>query len=447
MFGTPNKKLPRLITSLVVLGLVLTSCGKPSSNIYDPTSTDNRGLKTPAPTVAPASIPTGIIEGKIIDTTTNLGVANVKVELKGYKPVVSTVTDASGNYKLSKVPTGKVVLLASKDSFTNLAGNTNVTVTIEAGKTTSAPTIYIIAENSSVANGFIKSFDGLEHPRGISIDKENETLYVVDVIGIGGLVSYDRAEVKKINTDGGILTSFGSRLLSKDLREIDLLRLLKKSTGIGVDAGGNIYIADTGNNAIKKYGPTGLYITKIEKDFKNLIDVEVLTTGDVLVSDPGNARVALLDSSGNIKIENILGENASDGIKGIASDLADNIYVIDAMAIPGNVVKKFDKNGNRLPLQFGIIGGLQPGYFNDPTDLTVDSRNGDIYVVDSGNNRVQRFNSEGKFLSEFGHFGSEDGNFSSPWGIAVDKNGFVYVADSKNSRIQKFMPGRFGVAQ
>jgi len=441
MFGTPNKKLPKLITSLLVLGLVLTSCGKNiSSNPVGNDTTTPIIKNTVAPTVS-MQVATGIVTGKVIDSTTNLGVPNVKVEVKGFRPAISTLTDASGNYKLS-VPTGKVVLLASKDSFTSLSGNTNITVTVEAGKTTSATTIYVMSEDSSAANGFVKSFDGLEFPKGVTIDKENETLYVVDVIGAGGILTYDRAEVKKMNTDGGILTSFGSRIISKDLRDIDLLRLLKKSTGVGVDAGGNVYVADTGNNVIKKYGPTGLYITTIKKDFKNLIDIEVLTTGDVLVSDPGNARVVLLDSSGNVKIENILGTNASDGVKGIACDLADNIYVIDSSATPGNVIKKFDKNGNRLSLQFGIIGGLQSGYFNDPTDLAIDNRNGDIYIVDSGNNRIQRFNSEGKFLSEFGHFGSEDGNFSTPWGIAVDKSGFVYISDTKNARVEKFMPGR-----
>ena len=59
-------------------------------------------------------------------------------------------------------------------------------------------------------------------------------------------------------------------------------------------------------------------------------------------------------------------------------------------------------------------------------------------MVDAGNNRVQRFTREGKYLAEWGTKGAAEGEFNHPWGITVDHNGDVYVADWYNSRVQKF---------
>ncbi|GIW23288.1 MAG: hypothetical protein KatS3mg068_2295 [Candidatus Sericytochromatia bacterium] len=74
-----------------------------------------------------------------------------------------------------------------------------------------------------------KVIDGFKFPRGITVDRNSNDIYVVDVIGAGGIFTFDRAEVKKITSDGGVVTSFGSRILESDLRNIDLFRLLKNS--------------------------------------------------------------------------------------------------------------------------------------------------------------------------------------------------------------------------
>jgi sugar lactone lactonase YvrE len=390
------------------------------------------------------NLPTGSVTGRVVDSLTGMGLANARVEVMGIRPAITANTDASGNFTLPNVPQGRQVLTVTKKEYTSLVGNSNIIVDVTPGNTISATQINLIPDRASIANGFMRAFDGFKMPRGLTINEGSKELFVVDVIGVGGFFTYDRAEIKKINTDGGVVDSFGSRFVSTDVKSIDLFRLLKKSTGLGVDAGGNVYVADTGNSSLKKYGPTGRFVSEVKKQFNNLFDVAVMTTGDLVVSDPGNNRVALLDSNMNIKLDNIIGSSGTDGIRGITTDASDNIYVLDATAKAGEVVKKYDKNGNRLSLQFGIIGGLEPSYFNNPTDLAIDSRNGDIYVVDTGNNRIQRFNAEGSFLSEFGQFGSENGSFNAPWGIAVDNQGFVYIADTMNARIQKFMPGRFG---
>jgi DNA-binding beta-propeller fold protein YncE len=72
--------------------------------------------------------------------------------------------------------------------------------------------------------------------------------------------------------------------------------------------------------------------------------------------------------------------------------------------------------------------------------MAVDS-SGNVYVGDFGeNNRVQKFDSNGNFITKWGSSGSNDGQFLDPLGIAVDSTGNVYVVDSGHSRIQVFAP-------
>ena len=66
----------------------------------------------------------------------------------------------------------------------------------------------------------------------------------------------------------------------------------------------------------------------------------------------------------------------------------------------------------------------------------IDSR-GNSYVVDSRNNRIQKFDSDGKLLLQFGTKGNGHGEFLDPLGLAIDSDDNVYVADYNNNRIQK----------
>lgn len=87
-------------------------------------------------------------------------------------------------------------------------------------------------------------------------------------------------------------------------------------------------------------------------------------------------------------------------------------------------------------LQWGSFGA-DNGQFNLPYDVAVNSA-GQVYVVDRGNKRIQKFDANGNFLTTWGSEGSDNGQFYYPEGIAVDSSGNVYVAD--NGRIQKFGP-------
>ncbi|MBF0592498.1 MAG: hypothetical protein HQL02_10470 [Nitrospirae bacterium] len=79
----------------------------------------------------------------------------------------------------------------------------------------------------------------------------------------------------------------------------------------------------------------------------------------------------------------------------------------------------------------------QPWYFSQPRGVAVDG-NGNVYVADTFNHRIQKFTSDGKFIATWGSQGSSNGQFDIPYGIAVDGSGNVYVTDIGNNRIQKF---------
>ena len=92
-------------------------------------------------------------------------------------------------------------------------------------------------------------------------------------------------------------------------------------------------------------------------------------------------------------------------------------------------------------MKFGTPGSIfstsPVGRFTYPRGIALDS-SGNIYVADSGNDRVQKFDSSGNFLLAWGTDGSGDGQFRSPSGIAVDASDNVYVTDTANGNVQKF---------
>lgn len=123
---------------------------------------------------------------------------------------------------------------------------------------------------------------------------------------------------------------------------------------------------------------------------------------------------------------------ALDLLSGIAVDNSGNVYATD---VGNNRVEKFDINGNFIS-KWGSSGSGD-GQFNFPSGIAVDP-SGNVYVADTQNNRIQEFDSNGNFLIKWGRYGSLNGQFNNPYDVAVDTNGYVYVADSWNHRIQKF---------
>lgn len=119
---------------------------------------------------------------------------------------------------------------------------------------------------------------------------------------------------------------------------------------------------------------------------------------------------------------------------GIAADGAGNVYVVDA---GNNRIQKFASDGTYLTQWGG--SGTGNGQFTSPAGVGV-SADGVVYVTDAESHRVQRFDSSGAYLGQWGELGNAPGQFDHPYGIAVNADGQVYVADTFNSRIQRFGP-------
>src|SRR6476660_9389868 len=99
-----------------------------------------------------------------------------------------------------------------------------------------------------------------------------------------------------------------------------------------------------------------------------------------------------------------------------------------------------NENNYSYVKEWGTLGtGSDGEQFNRPTDIAIDQSLNHIYIVDSGNNRIQVFDTEGKSLNQtWGSVGTGDGQFKNPSGVSTDPVGNVYVMDSGNHRIQKF---------
>ena len=132
------------------------------------------------------------------------------------------------------------------------------------------------------------------------------------------------------------------------------------------------------------------------------------------------------------------------GPAGLASDAEGNIFVCDC----GNDrIQKFDPAGHFI-YEFGSfawdekntspnnIGVSNAASFNEPVSVAVTPKN--IFVSERGNNRIQKFDRDANFLLAFGGEGKTLGRLNAPLGIACDRSNYVWTCDSKNDRVQKF---------
>jgi tripartite motif-containing protein 71 len=103
-------------------------------------------------------------------------------------------------------------------------------------------------------------------------------------------------------------------------------------------------------------------------------------------------------------------------------------------------VQKFDSQGNFI-LKFGNKDGRpssELGKFDNPRHVEVDKRLQYVYVADSKNNRIQKFDINGNFIKVIGEYGKKSGQFDLPTTIEIDSNGNFFVNERGNERVQKF---------
>ncbi|HTA82703.1 MAG TPA: T9SS type A sorting domain-containing protein [Bacteroidia bacterium] len=341
-------------------------------------------------------------------------------------------------------------------------------------------TIYTLAGDTAGYRNGTNSNALFNAPAGVAVDTAGNNVYVTD---------YYNNRIRRIKA--GTTTTFaGDTLGFRD--GADTFALFNRPIGICTDDSGNVYVADTYNNAIRKITPAGMVTTISGKGndsigyrngpaanalFYNPVGVAVDRTGNLYVTDNGNNVVRKISTlgivstfAGNDSLVGYVNGNADtiaefSGLAGIAVDDSGNVYVTELV---NNSVREISK-GNVFNIggvdtigADSIITTTTPGYqnggadtskFNNPVGLVVDD-SGSVYVCDEYNNVIRKIRKG--IVSTFAgntNIGLVNGNvdsaeFYQPIGIALDNHGNFFIADNANNVIREiYPPGITGVKQ
>ena len=210
--------------------------------------------------------------------------------------------------------------------------------------------------------------------------------------------------------------------------------------GVSIDSKGNIYAADQAVDAVFILDPQGnLQLIRNGKEAHfGLINGLALDDNDRLfVTDSKLHEVIVFNPQH--QQEAIFGAADLGDPGGIAIDTENRLlYVVDTGS---DQVKVFDADSYKLLRSIGTAGKkhtlTDPGTFSLPTQAALDT-DGNLYVTDTLNNRVEIFDGDGEFIGEFGKAGDGPGFFARPKGIAVDCDGHIWVVDGVQNRVQVF---------
>lgn len=211
-------------------------------------------------------------------------------------------------------------------------------------------------------------------PRTVVVDRK-DNLYVVDMT----------ARVQKFNPNGEFVRFW-------QMTQTDL----GKPKGMGIDRDGNIMVVEPHYNCVNHFSPEG----------------KLLRKWGVPGLDPGHLNFP----------------------RDVESDGSDSLFVCEYN--PVNRVQRFDADSKTLEAHWGGLGD-GPGRFSRPEGLAIDHE-GNLWVADSCNHRIQKFTPDGKFLLSLGKAGTAQGEMSYPYDVQVDKEGRIFVCEYGNSRIQVF---------
>jgi tripartite motif-containing protein 71 len=229
--------------------------------------------------------------------------------------------------------------------------------------------------------------------------------------------------------------------------------------GLAVDTGGSVWVADRDNNRIQKFTWQGkvepfppfkrTHLTSAPGHFNLPYGVAVNGLGELYVADTHNHRIQWFTPQGKL-IKTWGGHGKAPGQfdtpRGLTVDVFGNVWVADHT---NQRVQKFSYDGKLLGV-FGANGGdgtpgSGPGQFFEPRGMSSDAE-GNIYVAEMVNHRVQVLRNDGSFLRMWGkggtggydQVGSGYGEFRLPYQTAIDGHGLVWVTDTDNERVQVF---------
>ena len=217
---------------------------------------------------------------------------------------------------------------------------------------------------------------------------------------------------------------------------------LRKPYGITTDSRGRIYTADTQLKTVFVIDPVARVVEQRKGDSRAPMAIPAGVAVDsqdrLFVSDAELHSLTCFSPTGQVIAR--FGTTSLGRPGGIAIDQRRNrLYVADAKQ---SHIVVFDTRSLEFIEYLGTPskpGKPENGTFAAPTNVAVD-RQGNIYIADTLNYRVQVLDSAGKFLRAFGMQGDRPGEFIRPKGIAVDSEGHVYVADAEFNNFQVLSP-------
>lgn len=391
------------------------------------------------------------------------GVDTVNVPANATSVVFPTklTTGATYNVQIVSQPGGFSDICSLSNSSGTIGSTDISTLTVSCHAAVAAVTTFAGGADGIAIDG--KGTAASFHlPFGISVDTKNN-IYVADT---------DNNSIRKISAAGDVTTLAGCGVAGGG-DGIGKVACFYFPNGVTVDTQGNVYVADTDSNLIRKITSTGLVSTLAGAGpnssgstdgigaaarFTYPLALAADSSGNVYVADTGNnlirkitpaGMVTTFAGNGGLGSTNGTGTAASfKSPNGIAVDTSGNIYVADTY---NNLIRKVTANGVVTTLAGNGSSGRTNGIsseasFYHPTGVAVDSL-GNVYVADSGNYLIRKISTAGivTTLAGSGSYGNTDGigtaaSFSGQSSLAVDSSGNIFVTDGYNGLIRKITP-------
>jgi len=222
--------------------------------------------------------------------------------------------------------------------------------------------------------------------------------------------------------------------------ESRVLFQLAEPYGVAVDSKNNLYVADQKVGAIFIFNTetrdVELIKNKTHAHFVRIVGLAMDDSDRLFVSDPGLRHVLVFDAAH--KADDVITEGLAEPSM-LAIDRENRLLYVSDVELDQVLV--YDADTLKLKRKIGTTGHkhelTSPGDFAKPTGLAVD-QDGNLYVADTLNNRIEIFDADGKYITTFGKNGDGPGYFARPKGVAIDSDGHIWVADGVQDRVQVF---------